>query len=106
MSARTNAPGPQGLRPLGVPQPVQVHCGEDGEPIHVAPAQPPKRGGGLLQSAVTVERVEEMWRISEAWWREKPIARTYFRLSVAGGRSITIFRDDLADGPRWFIQRY
>lgn len=57
--------------------------------------------------------ISEAWRIGEDWWREHPIRRTYFRLVVQDGRTVTVFRDELAaaltgsepDGG-WFEQRY
>jgi hypothetical protein len=57
--------------------------------------------------------ISEAWRIGEDWWRERPIRRTYFRLIVQDGRTVTVFRDELAaafsgsemDGG-WFEQRY
>jgi hypothetical protein len=104
MSAKAARVTPQGLRPLGLPEPVEVRCGEDGEPLAVAPRT--RRSGGLLQSAVSVERIEEVWRVSEAWWREEAIARTYFRLVVSGGRPLTVFRDESAGEAGWFVQRY
>ena len=104
MSGKAARAAPQGLRPLGLPEAVDVRCGEDGEPLSVSPRK--RRAGGLLQSAVTVERIDEMWRVSEAWWREEAIARTYFRLVVSGGRTLTIFRDESAGEAGWFVQRY
>jgi hypothetical protein len=56
--------------------------------------------------------VSEVWRIGEDWWREQPIRRTYFRVVVTDGRTVTVFRDELAalgasEGEgAWFEQRY
>ena len=56
--------------------------------------------------------VLEVWRVAEEWWRDRPIRRTYFRLVVQDGRTLTIFRDDLTPLPTattdgaWFEQRY
>ena len=51
-----------------------------------------------------MEQVEEVWRIAEEWWREAPIERTYYRLVVAGGRTLTVFRD--LEDEQWYEQRY
>ncbi len=57
--------------------------------------------------------ISEIWRVGEDWWRERPIRRTYFRLVVQDGRTVTVFHDELAatltpseaEGA-WFEQRY
>ena len=56
--------------------------------------------------------MDEAWRITEEWWRETPLGRTYYRVIVDGGSPITIFHDDLTtaagtglDGD-WYEQRY
>ncbi len=66
----------------------------------------------------SVEHIDEVWRVAEAWWREAPIQRTYYRVLIEGGRPLTLFRDDGAlarpglDGgtressPAWYEQRY
>ena len=68
-----------------------------------------------------VERVEEVWRIAEEWWRETPIGRTYYRIVIDGGRSLTLFHDteqshdmqqggqggqEGQEGQEWYEQRY
>ena len=90
------------LRPLGLPQPVRVRADAAGLPLAVTLDE--RRGGAPL----AVEQVEEVWRLAEAWWREAPVARTYYRLILAGGRPLTVFHDDKAGaGPGgWFAQRY
>ena len=89
--------GTHGLRPLGLPQPRQVQVDGLGLPHAVM----------LRDRLVAAERVEEVWRLSEAWWREDPIARTYVRLLLDDGRLLTLFHDDTCtpdDG--WYEQRY
>jgi hypothetical protein len=51
-----------------------------------------------------VEQVEEVWRLVEAWWREDAIARTYYRVVLEGGRSLTLYRDDVTNS--WYEQPY
>jgi hypothetical protein len=48
--------------------------------------------------------LEDLWRVSEEWWREAPQERTYVRLVLAGGRSLTLFRDGVTGD--WYEQRY
>ena len=98
-----------GLRPMGLPQPLRVRTDECGEPAEVIlPSREGPRGvrrprGGEGRTLV-VEQVEEVWRIAEEWWREAPIERTYYRLLVDGGRTLTVFRD--LEDEQWYEQRY
>ncbi len=97
---RENGDGAEnaGLRPLGLPGPIDVRADASGLPTTVR-----LRGGRPM----TVDQVDEVWRIAEEWWQETPLARTYYRVIVDGGRPLTLFRDDLAatDGG-WYEQQY
>lgn len=88
------------LRPIGLPRALAVQAGADGMPITVARAD----GRGRPGTPVPVEQVDDVWRIAEAWWREAPQARTYYRVLLAGGRMLTLYRDD-ATGT-WHEQPY
>ncbi len=94
-----------GLRPLGLPQPLRVRTDERDEPAEVTllprGVQRPRGGEGRT---LVVEQVEEVWRIAEEWWREAPIARTYYRVVVDGGRQLTVFRD--LEDEQWYEQHY
>ncbi len=98
-------PAERGLRPLGLPQPLRVRTDERDEPAEVTllprGVQRPRGGEGRT---LVVEQVEEVWRIAEEWWREAPIARTYYRLLVDGGRTLTVFRD--LEDEQWYTQHY
>jgi hypothetical protein len=59
-----------------------------------------RRGGTPHQ----VERIDEVWRVVDEWWRASSIARTYYRVSLDDGRLVTLFHDEIANG--WFEQRY
>jgi hypothetical protein len=101
------------LRALGLPLPIRVRTDDAGQPLELLV---PRRGAAplALQSSTadtrlhTVEAIEEVWRVAEEWWRERPVGRTYVRLLVDGGRPLTIYRDELGlgDGPAWYLQRY
>ena len=98
-----------GLRPLGLPRPVRVRTDEYGEPstLTLLPRGAPALVAGRRwrdAHTLAVERVEEVWRIAEEWWREAPLARTYYRVTLEDGRSLTVFEDG-GDG-RWYEQRY
>ncbi len=90
-----------GVRPLGLPRPLTVHVDARGEPLAVTLHGGRDDGGrddGGHGERHVVERVEEVWRIAEAWWREAPIRRTYYRVLIEGGRPLTLFRDDASTG--------
>ena len=103
------------LHPLGLPRPLAVRLDAHGEPATVTlaprgprgPRRPPPAHASMTGTTHEVERVEEVWRIAEEWWREAPLLRTYYRVLVDGGRPLTLFHDDAepsSDG--WYEQRY
>ena len=91
------APGAGALRPLNAPQPARVEA-KAGWPAAVW-----ERGLWL-----PVDRVDDVWRIDDEWWREVSVARTYFDVLLEGGKRLTLFFDratgDRATG-RWYRQR-
>ncbi len=108
MSARARGPeagrrDTGALSPLGLPRPLTVRTNPGGEPCEVQ--RPPRRGAP--PAALAVERVEETWRVEDEWWREPPLLRTYHRLTLAGGLSLTLFHDDTQPPHEgWYEQRY
>ena len=94
------------LRPIGLPRPVAVQEDALGLPATVVRAAAHSAHSAHAPSGtpVCVEQVEEVWRIAEAWWREAPQARTYYRVILEGGRPLTLFRDDTTGA--WFEQSY
>jgi hypothetical protein len=56
---------------------------------------------GLLRA---VASVQDRWRIDDEWWREAPVARTYYELRLEGDRVVTVYRDLV--GGEWWLQRY
>ena len=91
---------PHGLRPLSRPHPLRVTLDAAGLPARVATRHD--------RQPVAVTAVDEVWRIAEEWWRERPLRRTYYRLALDDGRALTCFHDD-DGGPGdtgWYEQRY
>ena len=78
------------LRPIGMPRGLQVRVDADGMPLAVARTDARGRRGVVA----SVETIEDVWRVAEAWWREAPQARTYYRVILEGGRPLTLFHDD------------
>jgi hypothetical protein len=117
MTTRTPGTPSAALRALGLPLPIRVRTNEAGLPVELLV---PRRGAAPLaqQSSAdarrhAVEAIEEVWRVAEEWWRERPVGRTYVRLLVDGGRPLTVYRDEVGllspDGdvqPAWYLQRY
>ena len=83
-----------GLSPLKEPRPLTVATGDAGEPVAVV------LGGRRL----AVERVEDVWRIDDEWWREEEVSRLYYRLLLEDGRPLVVFRDLVRE--LWCEQSY
>jgi hypothetical protein len=77
-----------GMRRLGAPRAVRVRAGTGGVPEAV---------GGTA-----VDAVAEEWVVEDRWWTGRPLARRYFELVLADGKSAVVFRD--LRGGRWFSQ--
>ena len=88
--AKTN-PGP--IRPLGLPQPLDVRAEPTGRPIAV-------RIGRRWLAAQVLDR----WRIDDEWWRREPLSRAYFAVLLSNGHQLTLFQDLVTS--RWFRQHH
>ena len=111
------APGAGALRPLNLPEPIQVE--EDSgwplvlqhgtalDPLASAQQQPPRFAApraAVALGATRIASVEDVWRVEEEWWRSTSISRTYFEVLLEGGRRVSIFHDHASGG--WYLQRY
>ncbi len=72
--------GAGGVRPLGLPRPIEVRSDERGWPVAVK----------LNRRWVTVT-VEDRWRIDDEWWREEGVSRIYFQLALVDGRTTAVY---------------
>ena len=90
-SRKKAGPGP--IRALNLPGLAGVEEDEGQRPVAVT----------LRRGRVMVTSIEDIWEISDEWWRVRPIARRYYRVALEEGPRVTIFRD-LVDG-RWYEQR-
>jgi hypothetical protein len=50
-----------------------------------------------------VAAVQDGWRIDDEWWRERPIARLYYRLLLDNGQPLTVYHDLYTS--TWYEQR-
>jgi hypothetical protein len=88
------------LRPIGLPRAVEVQEDSHATPLAVARID----ARGHRGPASPVESIEEQWRLAEAWWRESPERRTYYRVILSDGRPLTLYRDDVTGS--WYEQPY
>ena len=76
------------LRPLSMPEPVQVAALGSGVPQRV--------------NSRPVKRVQDFWEVETEWWRPRPVHRRYCLLELDGGRMETVFQDRSGGG--WYRQ--
>lgn len=84
--------GTSSLRPLNLPIPLSVEEDGDGRPLIV------NHKGRIIK----ITSIDDLWRIDEEWWREKPIARMYYQLTAEGGGRLTVFQDLISSN--WYRQ--
>ena len=82
------------LAPLSAPSPVRVMCSGD----------TPRRVSAGRVNWRAVDRVVDLWEVDTEWWTPAPVRRRYWRLAMADGGLMTVYRD-LITG-RWFRQGY
>ena len=87
---------PDRLRRLNEPQPLKVWLGPQDRPAGIV-----WRGRRIV-----VQKIQDVWRIDDEWWRTE-ISRIYYQLALANGQIWTVFRDLLiADLKKcWFLQK-
>lgn len=82
------------LRAVNLPEALEIRAGADFQPLAV------RHGRRWL----TVEAIEDSWRLDDEWWRPVPLSRRYYAVMLAGGRRLTLFQDLTAGG--WYHQSY
>lgn len=85
-------PGLSSLRPLNPPAPIEVEENERQRPTSIT----------LKGQRVKVASIDDLWEIDQEWWREKPIARIYYEVTLEDDRRVIIFRDQVTD--KWYRQ--
>ena len=88
------AGGPRTLRRLNAPRRVEVRADSAGAPVAL------RRNGAWLEAVELLDR----YRTDDRWWTEQPIARMYYELLLADGRTATLFRYEISG--RWWEQKY
>jgi hypothetical protein len=58
----------------------------------------------LRRERLRVAEVQDVWRIDDEWWRERPVSRLYWRLALEDGQVATVYHD--VSRNRWHHQQY
>ena len=82
----TSTPSPQ------VPMPCKVQEDAVHRPVAVA----------LYGVIVPVESIEERWEDEEFWWRDNPVVRVTYQVTLEDGQELTVFKNMLTGG--WYRQ--
>lgn len=54
----------------------------------------------LYGVSVPVESIEERWEDEEDWWKDNPLVRVTYHVTLGGDRRLTIFKNMLTGG--WY----
>jgi hypothetical protein len=84
--------GDDSFRPVNPPVPVEVRESASQRPHAVRVNQKWRR----------VLSIYDLCNVDEEWWRERPVKRMYYKVTVEIVGSVTVFRD-LVDG-LWYRQ--
>ena len=79
------------LRPLNLPQPIDVDLDDHGVPTVII------QNGRRRE----VESVGETWQIDDEWWRDR-VSRRYVETLLEGGGRVEVYEDLVGGG--WFMQ--
>jgi hypothetical protein len=67
------------FKSLNTPVPISVKENQSGRPLSVANQR--------------ITSILDTWRIDDEWWRQTPISRMYWAVTLASGKGIMIFKD-------------
>ena len=87
---------PNGTNPilsLNQPVPIEAHESESQTPVSIT----------VGRRTLRVSSLEDMWEVTDEWWRLNPIERRYYRALLENGTIVTIFHDLLSG--LWFKQK-
>jgi len=54
----------------------------------------------LYGVSVPIESIDERWEDEEFWWRDNPVVRVTYQVTLVDGRQLTIFKNMLTGG--WY----
>ena len=56
----------------------------------------------LYGVSVPIESIEERWEDAGDWWKDNPVVRMYYRVTLEAGQQLSIFRNMVHGG--WYRQ--
>ena len=80
----TVTPNPQ------IPMPAKVQEDAEQRPVAVT----------LFGEQLEVESIEERWDDEEDWWKDNPLVRVIYLVTLENGKELTIFKNMLHGG--WY----
>ena len=83
-SSSTATPSPQ------IPMPCKVQEDAEHRPVAVR----------LFGQAVGVAAIDERWEDEEFWWRDDPVVRVTYQVTLENGQELTVFKNMLTGG--WY----
>ena len=66
-----------------IPMPVNVQQDPDYRPVAVK----------VLGKSVAVESIDEWWEDEEDWWKDNPLVRVTYQVTLEHGQQLTIFKN-------------
>ena len=72
------------------PMPTKVQEDHEQRPVAVT----------IYGEKVAVGSIVEQWEDEEFWWRDDPVVRVTYKVSLEGGQEIAIFKNMLTGG--WY----
>ena len=71
-----------------IPMPCKVQEDAEQRPVTVT----------LYGVIVPVESIEERWEDEEFWWRDDPVVRVTYQVTLEDGQRLTVFKNTLTGG--------
>ena len=84
--------GAGAIRALNQPQSIEVRETQQGYPRTVK----------MNKRWARVSAIQDLWKIDDEWWRDKPVSRFYFQCTLPDGQVVNIFKDLVAG--QWYFQ--
>ena len=76
-----------------VPMPIQVQEDVDLRPLALV----------LDGQTIRIESIDDRCEVEEDWWKDNPVVRMYYRVTLEDGRQLPIFRNMVHGG--WYLLR-
>ena len=79
-------------RPLNLPRAIHVLGSPENLPYQI----------GREPHNYRVEKIQDMWRIDDEWWREESLSRMYYQCLLKNSEIVVVFQDLLTN--QWYQQ--